>query len=58
MMMEVEVGQDVLAKNDQVAQENKKLLAEKEVFAIDLVGSPGCGKTSLLEKLLKNLGQK
>ena len=55
--MEVEVRENLLAQNDRMAQKNKELLSKNNVFAIDLVGSPGCGKTSLLEEILKNLGQ-
>lgn len=55
-MMKVEVEKNLLAQNDRIAQENKKILEQAGVFAFDIVGSPGCGKTALLEHLLKELG--
>ncbi|MBM7556343.1 hydrogenase accessory protein HypB [Halanaerobacter jeridensis] len=55
--MKVEVEKNLLAKNEQRAQENKSILEQADVFAFDIVGSPGCGKTTLLEYLLSELGQ-
>jgi len=53
--MEVQVMQDILGKNDQIAAENQALFAEKKIFALNLLGSPGAGKTSLLEKTMAAL---
>ncbi|MFA6849643.1 MAG: hydrogenase nickel incorporation protein HypB [Selenomonadaceae bacterium] len=53
--MEVQVMQDILGKNDQIAAENQVLFAEKKIFALNLLGSPGAGKTSLLEKTMAAL---
>ena len=55
--MKVEVEKNLLAKNEQRAQENKSILEQADVFDFDIVGSPGCGKTTLLEYLLSELGQ-
>lgn len=35
--------------NDLVAFENRKYFYEKGIFAVNIIGSPGCGKTSILE---------
>ncbi|MFN4012679.1 MAG: hydrogenase nickel incorporation protein HypB [Aquificaceae bacterium] len=48
----------ILEKNDHQAEENRRHFEEHGVFAINLMSSPGAGKTSLLEKtieLLKDL---
>ena len=55
--MEVEVEKNLLAQNDRLAQENKQILEQAGVFAFDIVGSPGSGKTALLEHLLDRLGR-
>lgn len=55
--MEVEIEKNLLAQNDRLAQENKQILEQAGVFAFDIVGSPGSGKTALLEHLLDRLGR-
>ena len=40
--------QDILAKNAEFAAGNRRLFAERGVFALNLVSSPGSGKTLLL----------
>ena len=54
-MMEVQVMQDILGKNDRLAAENQAILASKKIFALNLMGSPGSGKTSLLEQTMAAL---
>jgi hydrogenase nickel incorporation protein HypB len=44
----VKVAQDLLAKNNAYAAQNRHYLAEHGVFALNLVSSPGSGKTTLL----------
>jgi len=41
---------DVRAKNRALADDNRQLLRKHGIFALNLIGSPGCGKTSLLER--------
>lgn len=48
----VEVRQNVLKHNDEVARELRKQFREAGVFVVSLVSSPGAGKTALLEKTL------
>lgn len=52
MLRRVSVEQDILAKNDAFAARNRTALREKGVFAVNLVSSPGSGKTALLEKTI------
>ncbi|MHC3129673.1 MAG: hydrogenase nickel incorporation protein HypB [Candidatus Bathyarchaeota archaeon] len=49
---------DILEVNKQLAQKNLELLREHNVKAIDIMGSIGAGKTSLIEKLVQALKQK
>lgn len=51
-MAQVTVMEDILGKNDRIAAENQALFAEKKIFVLNLMGSPGSGKTSLLEKTM------
>ncbi|BEU88523.1 hydrogenase nickel incorporation protein HypB [Selenomonas sp. TAMA-11512] len=53
--MEVRVMENILGKNDRVAGENEALFNEKKLFVLNLMGSPGAGKTSLLECTLEAL---
>lgn len=53
--MEIKVVKNILAANDRIAEDNRKLFEEKNVFVINLMGSPGCGKTSLVEHTVKKL---
>jgi hydrogenase nickel incorporation protein HypB len=45
----------VLARNDRLAERNRDWLAEREIVALNLVSSPGAGKTSLLERTIRDL---
>ncbi|MBL0154453.1 MAG: hydrogenase nickel incorporation protein HypB [Chitinophagaceae bacterium] len=48
----VEVEKDVLHENNLLAQRNRGYFEAKKILALNLVSSPGSGKTSLLEKTL------
>ena len=56
--LEIEPGVDILEVNKQLARKNMELLREHNVKAIDIMGSIGAGKTSLIEKLVQSLKQK
>ena len=51
----VEIEQDILQHNEVMASRNKGYFEAKNIFALNLVSSPGSGKTSILEKTLKDL---
>ncbi len=51
----VSIEQNILAKNDAYARENRRLFAERGIFALNLVSSPGSGKTTLLVKTIEML---
>ena len=54
--MKVVVKADILGRNEAAAAENAALFAQHGIYALNLLGSPGCGKTSLLEQTLTALG--
>ena len=56
--MEVKVMKNILGENDKIAENNRKIFRDKKVFVVNLMGSPGSGKTSLLEKTLSALSKK
>ena len=51
----VTVERKILAKNDELAAENRKLLKNHQLFTLNLLSSPGSGKTTLLEKTMEQL---
>ena len=56
--MEIKVMKNILGENDKIAEENRKFFGEKKILTVNLMGSPGSGKTSLLEKTLEKLSGK
>ncbi len=55
---EIVIEQNVLQKNDLLAERNRGYFEAKNIFAVNLVSSPGSGKTSLLEKTIRVLKDK
>jgi len=51
----VSLEQDILAKNRLLAERNRGWFAGREVFAVNLMSSPGAGKTSILERTIREL---
>ncbi len=51
----MEVERDILQHNDVMAARNRGYFEAKNIFAVNLVSSPGSGKTSILERTLKDL---
>ena len=51
----VQIERDILAKNDGYARANRQRLADHATFALNLVSSPGSGKTSLLVRTIEAL---
>ncbi|MEN6430622.1 MAG: hydrogenase nickel incorporation protein HypB [Coriobacteriales bacterium] len=46
--MRVDIAKGILEKNDTLAEENRALFAANGVFVVDLMASPGAGKTSTI----------
>jgi len=53
--MEIKVVKDILGANEQIAQRNQQLLDSNNVFAVNLMSSPGAGKTSLILQTINRL---
>ena len=51
----VQIEQDILSKNNQYATANRRWFSQHGVFALNLVSSPGSGKTSLLTRTIEDL---
>ena len=51
----IEVEKDVLQENNLLAERNRGYFDAKNILALNLVSSPGSGKTSLLERTLTDL---
>jgi hydrogenase nickel incorporation protein HypB len=54
----IDVRERVMAKNDELAATVRSLLSKQKVPALNLVSSPGAGKTLLLERTLQELGHR
>jgi hydrogenase nickel incorporation protein HypB len=57
-IFDIELDEDLLRKNQDLAKENRKLLDSHKILAIDIMGSVGSGKTSLVTQLVKKLKNK
>ncbi len=55
MSKTIELKKKVLSENDALAAELRATLGEKGIFSLNFVSSPGSGKTSLLERTLREL---
>jgi hydrogenase nickel incorporation protein HypB len=51
----VTIERKVLAKNDEIASQNRALFQQHGIFVFNIVSSPGSGKTSILERTLEHL---
>jgi len=51
----IPVVEKILSANDQVAELNRQFLNDKRVFSINLMASPGAGKTSVILKTIEAL---
>jgi hydrogenase nickel incorporation protein HypB len=55
MSQNIPVVENILNANDRIAQQNFNRLEEAGVFSINILASPGAGKTSLIEQTLPRL---
>ena len=55
---EIKIVRKVLDVNDTIAHQNRELFREKGVFVINVMSSPGSGKTAILEKTLSHIAPK
>jgi hydrogenase nickel incorporation protein HypB len=53
--MEIKVVKDIMGANDQIAQKNRQLFDKNKVFVVNVMASPGAGKTSLILETIRRL---
>ena len=53
---EIKVEQDILSKNNLMAERNRGYFEALEIVAFNMVSSPGSGKTSIIERTISELG--
>ena len=49
----IELNEDLIANNDKLATQNRKILEEFNIKSIDFVGAIGAGKTAIIENIVK-----
>lgn len=54
----IQIVQNILSANDAIAETNRVLLKEAHLFSVNLMASPGAGKTTLIEQSVKYLTDK
>ena len=58
MPKNIPVVENILSANDRLAQENRARIDTAGVFSVNLMASPGAGKTSLIEKTIPRLADR
>lgn len=56
--MKVKVVTRILEANERIAAENRRSFVDTGVYVVNLMSAPGAGKTSLLERTVKELNGK
>jgi hydrogenase nickel incorporation protein HypB len=54
----ITIERKVLEKNDEIARQNREIFRRHGILVLNVVSSPGAGKTSILERTLDRLGGK
>jgi hydrogenase nickel incorporation protein HypB len=55
MVQRISVVEKIFSANDRLAEENRTRLDANKVFSLNLMASPGAGKTSVIERTVKGL---
>lgn len=58
MSLNIPIVENILSANDRLADENRARIDAKGVFSINLMASPGAGKTSMIEQTLARIADK
>lgn len=53
--MEIKIMKNILDRNQNMADEVRKIMKEKKVLMVNIISSPGAGKTTLLERTCQEL---
>lgn len=54
-MEEIHVGVNILGKNDEIAEQNRKLFDDNNLFVMNVMSSPGAGKTTFLIETIRRI---
>ena len=57
-MYKVQIGKKILSANEEYALENSHLFAEQKKLCLNMISSPGSGKTTILTKTINDLKSK
>jgi len=57
-MYKVNIGKKILSANEEYANENKRFLIENKKLCLNMISSPGSGKTTILTRTIKDLKDK
>lgn len=55
---QINVYRDLMGENEKWAEDTRKVLDANGLTMLNLIGSPGCGKTTILEKMVGVLGDR
>lgn len=55
---DVEIQHDIMVANRKLARRNQRIMDQNGIFAVDVLGAIGSGKTSLIETLIDHLDHK
>ena len=58
MVQRVPIVENILSANDRLAADNRRLLDQARLFSLNIMASPGAGKTSLVEQTVQALAGK
>lgn len=53
----IELNEDLIANNDNLAEKNRKILKELKIKSVDFVGAIGAGKTAIIESIVKEISK-
>ncbi len=53
----IELNEDLIANNDKLAEQNRKILKELKIKSVDFVGAIGAGKTAIIESIVKQISK-
>lgn len=56
--MKVSLNQKILSRNEEAAAKNRQFFAEHKIFCLNVISSPGAGKTALLERTIRDLKER
>jgi hydrogenase nickel incorporation protein HypB len=56
--MEIKIMKNILDRNQNKADEVRKILRDQKVLMVNIISSPGAGKTTLLERTCEEIGKR